>query len=122
LVRRTPGIAGLREETSSTSISVVGPLALNVNGSVGVDWDGSDGGLFAFQGRWMMAIDSPAFRPRRRMLESSEVLLSTSWVVPGRAKVGWLDLFNKRGKGMPKGCTGSIQLTGARVASAPAGP
>ena len=38
LVRSTLGIAGSSGDISSTLLSVVGPLSLDVKGGVGVDW------------------------------------------------------------------------------------
>ena len=106
LVSSPLGMAGTGGDVSSTLFSVVGPLALNVERVLGVGWDGLelsvDDGLFAFQGRRMVDINSLACRPRRMgMLEWSEVPLLSS-VGPERARVGRLDLRNKRAKGMPK--------------------
>ena len=71
LVGSTPGMAGTGGDNPSTPLSVVGPLSLDVKGDVGVSWEGSvDGGLFAFQGRRMVAINSLACRPRWGMLGS----------------------------------------------------
>jgi hypothetical protein len=54
----------------------------------------------------MVDINSLACRPRRvGVLESSEVPLLAS-AGPERASVGWLDLRNKRERGMPNRCTG----------------
>jgi hypothetical protein len=93
-------------DISSAPLSVVGLVALDVEVGVGGGWDelGSsvNDGLFAFQGRRMVAISSLALAlacPRRGMLES-EVLLPAS-VGPERARVDWLDL--KRAEDMSNG-------------------
>jgi hypothetical protein len=50
----------------------------------------------------METIDSLACLSRWGMLESSAALLSAS-AVRERARVGWLNFFSKRAKGMSKG-------------------
>jgi len=65
---------------------------LSIERGIGVDWGGTErsvvDGPFAFQGRW----GTVAFDPLASASAGSE-----------SARVGWLDVLNKREKGMPKG-------------------
>jgi hypothetical protein len=80
---------------------------LSVEGGIDVDWEGLEwsmvDGPFAFKGRWrMVAFDPLACQSSEGRLESSDVLPPAS-ARSESARVGWLDVLNKREKGMPKG-------------------
>jgi len=83
---------------------------LSVEGVPAVDWEGLEwsvvDGLFAFQGR----------QPRRGRLESPDVLPPASARAES-ARLGWLDVLNKREKGMPKGL-GKVRQTATEMANA----
>ena len=107
LVGSPLGMAGMGGDISSTLRSVVLSLALYDKSVVGVGRDGLDrsvdDGLFAFQGRRMVDINSLVCRSG--MLDSPGVPLLAS-VGSERERAGWLDPLNKRVNGMPKDCTG----------------